>query len=98
MNSNFYLELAKKFGIKINNREAFKYLAGSIIGIFLAESFSSESRSASGDGFKCSVIKPETARPFTVDGSNRPNVLTDSAVFRLDISSNLDGTNIQDGA
>lgn len=44
------------------------------------------------------MIKSETAGPFPADGSNRHNVLTDSAVFRRDIRSNLDGNNIQDGA
>lgn len=67
------------------------------IGLFLVRNFSIESRSAIGDGSKCPVIKFETAGPFPADGSNRHNVLTDSAVFRRDIRSNLDGNKIQDG-
>ena len=43
------------------------------------------------------MIKSETAVTFPADGSNRHNVLTDSAVFRRDIRSNLDENKIQDG-
>lgn len=45
----------------------------------------------------CTEIKTETGGPFPADGSNGPNVLSNSGVFRSDIRSNIGGGNEQDG-
>lgn len=45
--------------------------------------------SASGDAASCSVIPEETAGPFPGDGSNGPDVLSQSGVVREDIRSSF---------
>jgi len=54
---------------------------------------SSQSIVTAADGGSCSKIPDETAGPFPGDGSNGPNVLTQSGVVRRDIRSSFGASN-----
>ncbi|MDT0574393.1 intradiol ring-cleavage dioxygenase [Streptomyces sp. DSM 3412] len=57
-------------------------------------SSSSSSSSSSGtSGSDCEVIPSETAGPYPGDGSNGPNVLTESGVVRRDITKSFGSSN-----
>ncbi|QYX79465.1 intradiol ring-cleavage dioxygenase [Streptomyces akebiae] len=59
-----------------------------------ASSGSSSSSSSSGaSGSDCEVIPSETAGPYPGDGSNGPNVLTESGVVRRDITKSFGSSN-----
>ena len=49
----------------------------------------SQTSTTTGSDASCSTIPEETAGPFPGDGSNGPNVLTESGIVRSDIRSSF---------
>lgn len=58
---------------------------------------SAGSSSGGSSNGSCTEVNGETQGPFPADGSNGVNVLTDSRVVRSNITSDLGGSNTQDG-
>jgi protocatechuate 3,4-dioxygenase beta subunit len=54
-----------------------------------SSSSSTSTTAATGSSATCSTIPTETAGPFPGDGSNGPNVLTESGIVRSDITSSF---------
>jgi protocatechuate 3,4-dioxygenase beta subunit len=52
------------------------------------------SSSSSGDAVSCEEIPEETAGPFPGDGSNGPNVLSESGIVRRDITSSVGSSSV----
>ncbi len=64
----------------------------------LSRSPSTTSAGASGSAVACAVIPEETAGPFPGDGSNGPDILTQSGVVRSDITASFGtSTNVAPG-
>lgn len=80
-------------GAKMRRRDLIRLAAG--LGILHLLGCSGDSNSASGD---CDATPQETAGPFPGDGSNGPDVLSQSGVVRSDIRSSFGGlTGTADG-
>jgi protocatechuate 3,4-dioxygenase beta subunit len=80
----------------MSRRRALGLLAASVGSAALAACRSSSSPSATGGA--AAEIPDETAGPFPGDGSNGPNLLTESGVVRSDITSSIgDASGVADG-
>ena len=74
--------LGRREALRLSAVGGFLYLLG------CDESMTGVVQSPNGE---CSVIPTETAGPFPGDGSNGPNVLTQTGVVRQDIRTSFDG-------
>jgi protocatechuate 3,4-dioxygenase beta subunit len=89
--------LAFDISTLLSRRGALRVFAGAGIAAFLAacgadakdSSATTTSTAASGSDASCSTIPEETAGPFPGDGSNGPDVLTETGIVRRDITSSF---------
>lgn len=87
----------ERFRQLVSRRKALGYLVAAGAAVMLPGRGSHAEARQPGSDASCMLINSETGGPFEADGSNGPNVLTSPAVFRSDIRSNLDGSNVQPG-
>ena len=71
----------------MERRQTLKLLAG--VGVVALVGCGSDKKTAIGSDAACSTIPSETAGPFPGDGSNGPDILTESGVVRRDIRSSF---------
>lgn len=94
---------ARKF---LTRRAALGLLGGAAASVVLVgckggssgdSSGSASDGGSTGSGSCAGVVPEETNGPFPADGTNGPNVLTNSLAYRTDIRSDFDGTDVQPG-
>jgi protocatechuate 3,4-dioxygenase beta subunit len=78
----------------MGRRQVLKIIGSISVGtgiLVLAACLPSSSSSATAGAAECLIIPEETAGPFPGDGSNGPNMLTESGIVRRDIRSSFGG-------
>jgi protocatechuate 3,4-dioxygenase beta subunit len=78
----------------MGRRQVLKIIGSISVGtgiLALAACLPSSSSSATAGAAECLIIPEETAGPFPGDGSNGPNMLTESGIVRRDIRSSFGG-------
>jgi protocatechuate 3,4-dioxygenase beta subunit len=85
------LGLAHDLPVLISRRRALGLLAGGLGATALAACGGSSQEEGKAKASSAAEIPEETAGPFPGDGSNGPNVLTETGVVRSDITSSFGG-------